>query len=54
MFKKDLQFQYAIVLYYNKHTIVRIIGLMPPPLIWQISQTTIDCLSLVVFACVLN
>jgi hypothetical protein len=27
---------------------------VPPPLTWQISQTIVDCLSLTVFACVLN
>jgi hypothetical protein len=27
---------------------------MPPPLTWQISQTIVNCLSLVVFPCVPN
>jgi hypothetical protein len=27
---------------------------MPPPLTWQIFQTIVDCLSPIVFACVLN
>jgi hypothetical protein len=33
---------------------MKVIGQMPPPLPWQISQTIVDCLSPIVFACVLN
>jgi hypothetical protein len=54
MFQKALRFQYAIVFYYNKQIVVKIIGLMPPSLTWQIFQKIVDYLSLVVFACVLN
>jgi hypothetical protein len=42
------------VLYYNKQIVVKVIGQIPPPLTWQISQTIVDCFSLVVFACVFN
>jgi len=54
MFQKTLQFQYAIVLYYNKQTVVRIIDLVPPPLTWQIFQIIVDYLSPVVFTRVMN
>jgi hypothetical protein len=33
---------------------VRIIGQVFPPLTWQISQTIVDCLSLVIYVCVFN
>jgi hypothetical protein len=54
MFQETLQFQFAIVLYYSKQIVVKVIGQMPPPLTWQISQTIVDCPSLVVSTCVLN
>ncbi len=54
MFQKALRFQYAIVFYYNKQIVVKIIGLVPPSLTWQIFQKIVDYLSLLVFACVLN
>jgi hypothetical protein len=33
---------------------MKVIGRVPPPLTWQISQTIIDCLSPIVFACFIN
>jgi hypothetical protein len=34
MFQKALRFQYAIVFYYNKQIVVKIIGLVPPLIIF--------------------
>jgi hypothetical protein len=42
------------VLCYNKQIDVKVTSGVPPLLAWKISQTIVDCLSLVVFACVLN
>jgi hypothetical protein len=44
MFHETLQFRTTIVLCYNKKTIVKVIGIMPPPLTYQISQSVVDCL----------
>jgi hypothetical protein len=54
MFQEALQFRSAIVFYYNKQIVVKVIGQMLPPLTWHISQTVVDCLSLVVSAYVIN
>ncbi len=42
------------MLCYSKHIVVRVNGRMPPPQTWQISQIIMDCLSPIVFACILN
>jgi hypothetical protein len=39
---------------YNMQTNVQMFGHVPPPITWFICQTIDDCLSHVVFACVLN
>jgi hypothetical protein len=42
------------MLCYTKQIVVRVIGRMPPPLIWHISRILVDYLSPNVFTCVLN
>ncbi len=54
MFQETLQFWEMIVLPHNKQTIVKLIGCMPPPLIWHISQIVVDCISLLMYVYVLN
>jgi hypothetical protein len=54
MFQEALQFRSTIVLCYNKQIVMRIIGQMPPLLIWHIYQILVDCLSPIVFAYVVN
>jgi hypothetical protein len=44
----------AIIMRYNMQTNVQMFGHVPPPITWFICQTIDDCLSHVVFACVLN
>jgi hypothetical protein len=39
---------------YDKQTNVQVSNHIPPPIIWFICQTIIDCLSFFVSACVLN
>jgi hypothetical protein len=54
MFQEALQFCSNIAFYYSKQIVVRVIGRIPPPLSWHISQIMVDCLSPIVSACVLN
>lgn len=54
MFQETRQFWEIIVLPHNKQTIVKLIGRMPPPLIWHISQIIVDCISLLMYVYVLN
>jgi hypothetical protein len=54
MFQETLQLWEIIVLPLNKQTIVKLIGCMPPPLIWHISQIIVDCISLLMYVYVLN
>jgi hypothetical protein len=51
LFQEALQFKATIILCYNQQTIVKVIGRVPPPLTWHISQIIVDVLSC---ACVLN
>jgi hypothetical protein len=48
MFQEALQFRSAIVLYYNKQNVVKVIGQVPPPLTWHISQIVMDYFSPIV------
>jgi hypothetical protein len=54
MFKKDLQFHSTILFCYNKQIIVKVTSQVLSPLTWHISQIIADCLSLIIFAYVLN
>jgi hypothetical protein len=54
MFQEALQFCSTIVFCYSKQIVVRVISQMSPPLTWHIFQIMVDCLSPIVFACVLN
>ncbi len=47
-------FRKAIVLCYSSQTIVHVSSQVPPIITWHICQTIVDCLSLVIIACVLN
>jgi hypothetical protein len=54
MFQEALQFCFVIVLCYRKQNAMRVIGRVPPPLTWHISQIVVDCLSPIVSTCVFN
>ncbi len=54
MFQEALQFKDVIILYYNRHNIVRICGRVPPFLTWDNSKIIVDFIFFVVIACVLN
>jgi len=54
MFQEALQFHFTIMLFYGKHTTMGIINRMPPPLTWRIFHIIADCLSPIVFSCLLN
>ncbi len=54
MFQEALQFKDAIILYYIKENIVKIIGKVPLLLTWHISQIIMNFLSPIVSVCVLN
>jgi hypothetical protein len=54
MFQEALQFHYAIMFCYSKHTTVRVTSRVPPPLTWHISQIVVDCLLPIVSTCVIN
>jgi hypothetical protein len=54
MFQEALQFRSTIVLCYNKQIVMKIIGQMPPFLIWHIYQILVDCLSPIVSSYVFN
>jgi hypothetical protein len=47
-------FHGAIIMCYNRQTNVQMSSHVSPPITWFICQTIIDCLSLVVSACILN
>jgi hypothetical protein len=34
MFQETLQFRSTIMLYFNKHNVMKVTGRMPPPLTW--------------------
>jgi hypothetical protein len=51
---RGLIFRKAIVLCYSSQNIVRVSNQVPPIITWHICQTMVDCLSLVIIACVLN
>jgi len=54
MFQEVLQFKDVTIFCCSKQNIVRISGRVPPLLIWLISKTIVDSLSLIVTTCVLN
>jgi hypothetical protein len=54
MFQEALQFKNVIIFCYNMQNTIRINGKVPPIFTWHISQIIVDCLFLVVNACVLN
>jgi len=54
MFQEALQFRSTIVLCYNKQIVMKIIGQMPPFLIWHIYQILVDSLSPIVSSYVFN
>jgi hypothetical protein len=54
MFQEALQKKFAIVLCYNKQTTMRLINQVHSLLTWQPCQIIVNCLSPIVFACILN
>jgi len=54
LFQEAIQFRATIVLCYNQQITFKVIGHVPPPLNWHISQIIVNVLSLVVSAYVLN
>ncbi len=54
MLQEALQFCYAIMFCYSKHTTMRITSQVLPPLTWHIFQIVVNCLPPIVSACVIN
>jgi len=54
LFQEALQFKATIILCYNQQTIMKVIGRVPPPLTWHISQIIVDFLFSIISAYVLN
>jgi hypothetical protein len=54
MFQEALQFCFAIVLNYSKQIVMMVIGEVPSPLTWQISQIIVDFFPSIVSTCIRN